>query len=161
MPSSWNEIKDRTLAFSKEWKDERAERAEAQSFWKGFFDVFGVKRRRVAVYEKAVAGKPQSPEAAAAALAVASADPVAWVWANRVAAVSAAWVVRADVAAQTDRRHAGAYSFCIYACAYVCAFLYRDVSIRRRPCLCVPGVSPRHRGGCHRRLTVRPRRARP
>lgn len=59
MPSSWNEIKDRALAFSREWKGERAERAEAQSFWKEFFDVFGVKRRRVAVYEKAVAGKPQ------------------------------------------------------------------------------------------------------
>lgn len=54
MPLSWNEIKDRALAFSKEWKDERAERAEAQSFWNEFFDVFGVKRRRVAVYEKAV-----------------------------------------------------------------------------------------------------------
>jgi hypothetical protein len=37
MPLSWNEIKDRTLRFSREWKGEGSERAEAQSFWNGFF----------------------------------------------------------------------------------------------------------------------------
>jgi hypothetical protein len=31
MPLSWNEIKARALAFSREWKDEGSERAEAQS----------------------------------------------------------------------------------------------------------------------------------
>ena len=55
MPLSWNEIKARALVFSREWKGEGSERAEAQSFWNGFFDVFGIGRRRVAVFEKQVA----------------------------------------------------------------------------------------------------------
>ena len=55
MPLSWNEIKDRALSFSREWKGEDSERAEAQSFWNGFFNVFGVDRRRVGVFEKQVA----------------------------------------------------------------------------------------------------------
>jgi len=42
MPLSWNEIKDRALRFSREWADEASEDAEAQSFWNGFFEVFGV-----------------------------------------------------------------------------------------------------------------------
>lgn len=54
MPISWNEIKSRALAFSKEWKDETSEGAESQSFWNGFFNVFGVARRRVATFEKQV-----------------------------------------------------------------------------------------------------------
>ncbi len=54
MPLSWNEIKDRALRFSREWKGEGSERAEAQSFWNGFFDVFGIDRRRVAIFEKQV-----------------------------------------------------------------------------------------------------------
>ena len=55
MPLSWNEIKTRALAFSREWKGEESERAEAQSFWNRFFDVFGIDRRRVAIFEKRVA----------------------------------------------------------------------------------------------------------
>ncbi len=54
MPLSWNEIKDRALHFSKEWADEVSEDAEAKSFWDGFFDVFGVSRRRVASFERRV-----------------------------------------------------------------------------------------------------------
>lgn len=54
MPLSWNEIRDRAIAFSKEWEDEQSERAEAQTFWNGFFEVFGIQRRRVAVFEKQV-----------------------------------------------------------------------------------------------------------
>lgn len=54
MPFSWNEIKARALAFSREWKGEGSERAEAQSFWNGFFAVFGVDRKRVAVFERQV-----------------------------------------------------------------------------------------------------------
>lgn len=54
MPLSWNEIKDRALRFSREWKDESSESAEAKSFWHGFFDVFGVTRRRVASFEQPV-----------------------------------------------------------------------------------------------------------
>ncbi len=54
MPLSWNEIKDRALRFSREWADEASEDAEAQSFWNGSFDVFGVSRRRVANFERKV-----------------------------------------------------------------------------------------------------------
>jgi hypothetical protein len=54
MPLSWNEIKDRALRFSREWADEASEDAEAKSFWDGFFDVFGVSRRRVASFERKV-----------------------------------------------------------------------------------------------------------
>ncbi len=54
MPLSWNEIKDRALRFSREWAEETAEDAEAKSFWDGFFEVFGVSRRRVASFEQPV-----------------------------------------------------------------------------------------------------------
>ena len=59
MPTlNWNEIRTRATAFAKEWENEGSERAEAQSFWNDFFEVFGVKRRRVAVFEKQVAKLP-------------------------------------------------------------------------------------------------------
>ena len=54
MPLSWNEIKDRALQFSRDWANESSEDAEAQTFLNGFFDVFGVSRRRVANFEKKV-----------------------------------------------------------------------------------------------------------
>ncbi len=54
MPLSWNEIRDRAVAFSKEWKDESSEDAEAKSFWDDFFHVFGITRRRVASFETPV-----------------------------------------------------------------------------------------------------------
>lgn len=55
MPLSWNEIKSRAIAFSKDWSGETSERAEAQSFWNAFFHVFGIERRRVASFEQQVA----------------------------------------------------------------------------------------------------------
>jgi hypothetical protein len=54
MPLSWNEIKSRALAFSKEWKLESSEDAEAKTFWDGFFNVFGISRKRVASFEEPV-----------------------------------------------------------------------------------------------------------
>jgi hypothetical protein len=45
MPISWNEIRDRSLTFSREWADESSEDAEAKSFWDGFFNVFGISER--------------------------------------------------------------------------------------------------------------------
>jgi hypothetical protein len=54
MPLSWNEIKSRALAFSKEWENESSEAAEAKTFWDAFFDVFGISRRRVASFEQMV-----------------------------------------------------------------------------------------------------------
>lgn len=51
---SLNEIKSRALAFSNEHARDSAERAEAQTFWNDFFNVFGVSRRRVASFEKPI-----------------------------------------------------------------------------------------------------------
>lgn len=51
---SWNEIRDRALGFSREWATETREAAEYQSFWNDFFNVFGVNRRSVAVYQQKV-----------------------------------------------------------------------------------------------------------
>jgi len=52
--STWKDIKDRAVIFSNEWKNETYEKGEAQSFWNDFFEVYGIKRRRVAVFEKQV-----------------------------------------------------------------------------------------------------------
>ena len=54
MALSWNEIRNRAIAFTKEWENESRENAESQSFWNDFFQVFGVSRRRVAIFEKPV-----------------------------------------------------------------------------------------------------------
>ena len=54
MPLSWNEIRARALAFSGEWASESSEGAESKSFWDGFFDIFGVSRRRIASFERRV-----------------------------------------------------------------------------------------------------------
>ncbi|OGG98875.1 MAG: methylase [Candidatus Lambdaproteobacteria bacterium RIFOXYD1_FULL_56_27] len=54
MPLSWNEIRNRAVVFCKEWSNATEERAESQSFWNAFFEVFGVSRRRVAGFESRV-----------------------------------------------------------------------------------------------------------
>lgn len=54
MPLALNEIKDRALAFSRDWEGERSENAEAQTFWNEFFSIFGVSRRRLASFEEPV-----------------------------------------------------------------------------------------------------------
>lgn len=54
MALSWNEIKDRALKFTNEWKDETRERAEKDTFWNEFFHVFGISRRRLATFEEPV-----------------------------------------------------------------------------------------------------------
>lgn len=51
---SQQEIRDRALAFSKEWEQEAREKAEAQTFWNEFFNIFGLTRRRVASFEEPV-----------------------------------------------------------------------------------------------------------
>jgi len=48
---SLNEIRNRAVVFSHEWERDYNEDAEAKSFWDGFFNVFGVSRRRVATFE--------------------------------------------------------------------------------------------------------------
>jgi len=53
-PLSWNEIRSRAVAFSKDWADESREHAEAKTFWDEFFKVFGLTRRHVASFEEPV-----------------------------------------------------------------------------------------------------------
>jgi len=57
MPLSWNEIRLRATNFVNEWKDKAPkarEEADAQSFQTEFLDIFGVSRKKVAVFEKKV-----------------------------------------------------------------------------------------------------------
>ena len=54
MPLSWNEIKSRAMAFSRQWADAGNERAQAIEFWIDFFAVFGITNRRVVSFEHAV-----------------------------------------------------------------------------------------------------------
>jgi hypothetical protein len=56
MPLSWNEIKTRAAAFVLEWKDSQTvkEKAEAQTFETEFLKIFGVDRKKVALFEKEV-----------------------------------------------------------------------------------------------------------
>ena len=54
MPISWNEIRHRAIAFSKEWTGVKREQAEKQTFWNDFFNVFGIRRRVVASFEEPV-----------------------------------------------------------------------------------------------------------
>jgi hypothetical protein len=54
MPLSWNEIKSRAVAFSKEWAQTESEEAEAKEFLIELLNVFGITRRRVATFEHKV-----------------------------------------------------------------------------------------------------------
>jgi hypothetical protein len=54
MPLSWNEIRKNSYEFIKEWEGETSERAEYAPFWEQFFQVFGITRRRVALYQEPV-----------------------------------------------------------------------------------------------------------
>jgi hypothetical protein len=52
---TWNEVRSRAIRFSRDWAEATDEERDKQSFWNDFFDVFGVPRRSVAVFEHAVA----------------------------------------------------------------------------------------------------------
>ena len=54
MRLGWDEIKRRAEAFSKAWQDAHYEKGETQPFYEKFFEIFGVSRRSVGVYEKRV-----------------------------------------------------------------------------------------------------------
>lgn len=51
---SFNQIRANAAQFAKEWEDAQYERGETQSFYNAFFEVFGVKRRKVASFEEPV-----------------------------------------------------------------------------------------------------------
>ena len=52
MRLGWDEIRRRAKAFSEDWKHAHYEKGETQSFYNDFFEIFGIKRRQVAVYKK-------------------------------------------------------------------------------------------------------------
>ena len=54
MALSWNEIKDRAVQFSKEWKDTVNEEADAKPFLDAFFNVFGITRKKIGTFEHRV-----------------------------------------------------------------------------------------------------------
>ena len=54
MRLSWNEIRARAARFADDWSDAKYEKGETQSFYNDLFEVFGVKRRRVASFEEPV-----------------------------------------------------------------------------------------------------------
>jgi hypothetical protein len=54
MALAWNEIKDRALAFSKEWAKAESEDADAKPFWIEFFNVFGITSKRIGGFEQRV-----------------------------------------------------------------------------------------------------------
>jgi hypothetical protein len=51
---SFNQIRVNAAQFAEEWKEARYERGETQSFYNEFFEVFGVRRRKVASFEEPV-----------------------------------------------------------------------------------------------------------
>ena len=52
---SWNEVKARAIMFAREWSDASSERADKQTFYNEFFEVFGIRRRSVnALFESTV-----------------------------------------------------------------------------------------------------------
>ncbi len=51
---SWNEIRDRAMAFASEWQAATSESSDKQTFWNEFFKVFGTERRTVATFEVGV-----------------------------------------------------------------------------------------------------------
>jgi hypothetical protein len=54
MALSQSELRVRAEQFSREWAFATRERAEAQTFWDDFFQIFGITRRRVATFEEPV-----------------------------------------------------------------------------------------------------------
>jgi hypothetical protein len=50
MALSWNEIKERAVKFSKEWKGTSNEEADAKPFLDAFFDVFGITRKKIGTF---------------------------------------------------------------------------------------------------------------
>lgn len=54
MRLGWDEIKRRAKSFSEEWQHAHYEKGETQTFYNEFFEIFGIKRKQVAIYEQRV-----------------------------------------------------------------------------------------------------------
>ncbi len=59
---SWNEIRDRAAVFAAGRSGTKCEKAESQSFWTEFLNIFGVNRRRCGAFfehaTKKISGNP-------------------------------------------------------------------------------------------------------
>jgi len=51
MPLSWNEIRHNAIAFARDWAGAKGESANALTFWREFFPVFGLPLRAVVFFE--------------------------------------------------------------------------------------------------------------
>ncbi|MDR3019378.1 MAG: hypothetical protein LBU66_00570, partial [Treponema sp.] len=54
MALGWSEIRSRATTFAYEWRSHGSERGDSQTFLNEFFEVFGISRKRVAVFERKV-----------------------------------------------------------------------------------------------------------
>lgn len=54
MRLSWNEIRNRAHTFARDWADAHYEKGDTQTFYNEFFEVFGVRRRKVATFEEPI-----------------------------------------------------------------------------------------------------------
>lgn len=54
MRLGWQEIRQRAREFSEEWKAARYEKGETQTFYNEFFRIFGLDRKKVAIFERKV-----------------------------------------------------------------------------------------------------------
>jgi hypothetical protein len=54
VPLSQRDIRDNAQHFAHDWAEASRENADKQTFWNEFFDIFGMKRRRVAAFEEPV-----------------------------------------------------------------------------------------------------------
>jgi len=48
---SWSEVRERAIRFSRDWSAATSERADKQTFYNEFFDVFGIRRASLASFE--------------------------------------------------------------------------------------------------------------
>lgn len=54
MRLGWQEIRRRAKDFSVRWKDAHYEKGETQTFYNEFFQIFGIDRKRVAIFERKI-----------------------------------------------------------------------------------------------------------
>ena len=60
MAISWNEIKDRSIQFAKDWENISSEKSWSQTFWVRFMDIFGIRLEEVSTFEYYVEKKLSS-----------------------------------------------------------------------------------------------------
>jgi hypothetical protein len=54
MALGWSEIRSRATTFAYEWRGQGCEKGDSQTFLNEFFEVFGISRKRIAVFEQRV-----------------------------------------------------------------------------------------------------------